>query len=174
MRTIPTGFATRTKSGCSSHRRHHRCCDCAGNDSQWGGQRDSVVRSLSSAVADQRCRRNRTKGDTHTTKKKNHEGCPTKKGGCDTDAVSLLPCTSRSSPSTHHPTTCSLTQAPPTSSPQNPQSRNKRNTSAGRQARILSLVARPLNKKERQRPAVFFSFFSFSWEKKHTYTQVCA
>lgn len=112
--------------------------------------------------------------ETHTQQKKNHEGCPTKKGGCDTDAVSLLPCTSRSSPSTHHPTTCSLTQAPPTSSPQNPQSRNKRNTSAGRQARILSLVARPLNKKERQRPAVFFSFFSFSWEKKHTYTQVCA
>lgn len=33
------------------------------NDSQWGGQRDSVVRSLSSAAADQRCRRNRTKGD---------------------------------------------------------------------------------------------------------------
>lgn len=112
--------------------------------------------------------------ETHTQKKK-HEGCTTKKGGCDTDAVSLLPCTSRSSPSTHHPTTCSLTHAPPTPSPQNPQSRNKRNTSAGRQARILSLVARPLNKEERQRPAVFFFFlFLFVGKKKHTYTQVCA
>lgn len=69
VRTIPAEFATRRESGCGGRRRHSRCCDRAENDSQWGGQGDSVVRSLSSAVADQRCRRNRTKRDTQKKKK---------------------------------------------------------------------------------------------------------
>lgn len=62
--------------------------------------------------------------ETHKRKKK-HEGCTTEKGGRDTDAVSLQPCTSRSNPSTQHRTTCSLTHGPPNPSPQNPKVETK-------------------------------------------------
>lgn len=103
-------------------------------------------------------------------RQKNGEGRAMKEGGCDADVVSLLPFTSRSGPSSHHPTR-SLTHAPTPSPHPNSQSRNKET-----QARVVarfSLFARPLNKEERQRPAVFCFSFPFCGKRKtHLHTGV--